>query len=129
MSKIKEILQSKLKPKEKLMSLVEAVKQKKISAKEFIEYFKSASDVEKGTFADAMKHISKDEPEVLAPYIDELIGYINYNAPRVKWGVPEAIGNLSEKYPKEVEEAIPKLSQRIQNWLLFFDKICLKHIY
>ena len=109
MSKIKEILQSGLKPKEKLTTLVEAVTQKKISAKEFIEYFKSAPDVEKGTCADAMKHISKEKPEILAHYIDELIGYINYDAPRVKWGIPEAIGNLAQRYPKEVEKAIPKL--------------------
>jgi hypothetical protein len=98
-----------MKPKEKLTALVEAVTQKKISASEFIEYFKSASDVEKGTCADAMKHISKGKPEILAPYIDELIGYINCDIPRVKWGVPEAIGNLSQGYPKEVEKAIPKL--------------------
>jgi hypothetical protein len=109
MIKIEEILKSKNKPKEKLTNLVEAVKKEKISAKEFIEYFKTASDVEKGTCADAMKHISKDKPEILAPYIDELIGYINYDTPRVKWGVPEAIGNLAQKYPEEVEKAIPKL--------------------
>ena len=109
MSRIQELLQSKRKPKEKLAGLIEAVKQKKIPAKEFIEYFKSASDVEKGTCADAMKHISEDEPEILAPYIDELIEYINYDTPRVKWGVPEAIGNLSQKYPDEAGEAIPKL--------------------
>ena len=107
--KIQEILQSKQKPKEKLISLVEAVKQKEIPAEEFMEYFKSASDVEKGTCADAMKHISKDKPEILVPYIDELIGYINYETPRVKWGVPEAIGNLAQRYPEEVEKAIPKL--------------------
>lgn len=109
MSEIREILQSELKPKEKLATLVEAVTQKKITAKEFIEYFKSASNVEKGTCADAMKHISKDKPENLAPYIDELIGYINYDVPRVKWGVPETIGNMSQRYPKEVEKAVPKL--------------------
>jgi hypothetical protein len=109
MSEIREILQSELRPKEKLATLVEAVTQKKITAKEFIEYFKSASNMEKGTCADAMKHISKERPEILAPYIDELIGYINCDVPRVKWGIPEAIGNLSKKYPKEVKRAIPKL--------------------
>ena len=98
-----------MKPKEKLASLVEAVTKKKITAKEFVEYFKSASDTEKGTCADAMKHISKEKPEILAPYIDELIGYINYDVPRVKWGIPEAIGNMSQRFPKETEKAIPKL--------------------
>jgi hypothetical protein len=106
---IDEILKSKKKPKEKLINLVEAVEKERVSAKDFIEYFKTASEVEKGTCADVMKHISKDKPEILAPYIDELIEYINYDTPRVKWGVPEAIGNLAQKYPEEVESAIPKL--------------------
>jgi hypothetical protein len=42
-------------------------------------------------------------------YIDDLVDYINYKAPRVKWGVPETIGNLAQKYPTEVEKAIPRL--------------------
>jgi len=56
-----------------------------------------------------MKFVSKDNPEMVAPYIGILIEYINYKAPRVKWGIPESIGNLAQQYPKEVEKAIPKL--------------------
>lgn len=114
MNKIEEILKSKLKPKEKVSALVKAVEQKEVSAKEFIDFFKEASNVEKGTCADVMKHVSKDNPEILGPYIHDLIEYINYDTPRVKWGVPEAIGNLSEKYPQEVEEAIPKLLKNVK---------------
>ena len=51
-----------------------------------IEVLKSGSDVEKGTCADVMKHVSKDKSEILVAYIDEIIGYINYKAPRVKMG-------------------------------------------
>ncbi len=111
MSKIEAILQSKLKPKEKQTKLVEAVSQKQITANEFVEYFKSASDVDKGTCADVMKHVSAASPEILAPHIDVLVEYINYKAPRVKWGVPEAIGNLAKKYPEKVTKAIPNLLQ------------------
>ena len=56
-----------------------------------------------------MKFISKDKPEIVAPHIDVLIEYIDYKAPRVKWGVPESIGNLAQEYPEKVEKAIPKL--------------------
>lgn len=56
-----------------------------------------------------MKHLSKGKPEIVAPYIDDMIDYINYKAPRVRWGVPETIGNLAQKYPTEVEKAIPNL--------------------
>ncbi|MCG2791701.1 MAG: hypothetical protein L6305_08150 [Actinomycetia bacterium] len=111
MSKIEEIVQSKLKPKEIQIKLVEAVTQKKIPAGEFVAFFESASDVDKGTCADVMKHVSAANPEILAPYIDVLVDYINYRAPRVKWGVPEAIGNLARKYPEKVEKAIPNLLQ------------------
>jgi hypothetical protein len=41
--------------------------------------------------------------------VKEFIEYIDYKAPRVKWGVPESIGNLAQKYPEEVGKAIPKL--------------------
>ncbi len=113
MSKIEEILQSKIKPKEKQTKLVEAVCQKKIPAKEFIEYFVSAPDVDKGTCADAMKHISASNPEILAPYIDTLVPYINYKLPRVKWGVPEAIGNMSKDYQEKAAKAIPYLLRNV----------------
>ena len=109
MPTIEEILQSKRKPKEKVTALVEGVKQKKIPAQALFEFFKAGTDVEKGTCADVMKHVSKDNPEIFAPYIDDIIGYINYDAPRVKWGIPESIGNISKRFPKEVEKAIPKL--------------------
>ena len=109
MSKIQEILQSAIKPKEKQTKLVELVNHKAISAEEFLTFFKSAPDVDKGTCADVMKHVSAESPAILAPYIDTLIEYINYKAPRVKWGVAEAIGNLARNYPEKVEKAIPNL--------------------
>jgi hypothetical protein len=109
MSLIEDILKSRIKPKEKQIKLVDAVVSKHISSKEFIDFFESASDVDKGTCADAMKHISALNPDILAPYIETLIKYINYKLPRVKWGVPEAIGNMSIKYPDQTAEAIPYL--------------------
>ncbi len=109
MNKIEEILQSKIKPKEKQTKLVEAIYQKKITVKEFVEFFEAAIDVDKGTCADVMKHVSAEKPELLLPYVDVLIKHINYKAPRVKWGVPESIGNLAKKYPEKVEKAIPFL--------------------
>jgi hypothetical protein len=109
MSKIEEILQSKIKPKEKQIKLVEAVVSGKVSAKEFMAFFESAKDVDKGTCADVMKHVSAQKPTMLALYIDTLLGYINYELPRVKWGVPEAIGNMAKDYPDKVAKAIPNL--------------------
>ena len=56
-----------------------------------------------------MKHVSKNKPEIVALYIDEIVYYINYKAARVKWGVPEAMGNLAQKFPTEVQKAVPNL--------------------
>jgi hypothetical protein len=109
MSQIEVILKSKIKPKEKQTKLVNAIIKRIVSVKELIDYFVVASDVEKGTCADVMKNVSAQNPEILALYIDKLIGYINYPLPRVKWGVPEAIGNLAKRYPDETAKAVPYL--------------------
>jgi hypothetical protein len=112
---IEEILQLKIKPKEKQIMLVEAVTSRKISADEFIEFFQSASDVDKGTCADVMKHVCADSPDLLIPHIDTLITYINYKSPRVKWGIPETIGNLAKVYPDKVTASIPFLIKNISD--------------
>jgi hypothetical protein len=113
MNKIEEILQSKIKPKEKQTLLVDAVVSRKILTKDFIAFFESASDVDKDACADVMKHVSAQSPEIFVSYIDVLVSYVNYKAPRVKWGVPEAIGNMAQKYPKKTEKAIPYLLKNI----------------
>jgi len=115
MTIIEDILQLNIKPKEKQQKLVEAVLNGKIKGKDLIEFFKSTSDVNKGTCSDVMKHVSEQKPEILAPFINDLLEYINYKASRVKWGVPESIGNMAKKYPDKVEKAIPKLLQNTKD--------------
>ncbi len=115
MDKIIKILELKIKPKEKQTKLVEAVVSGKIPVKEFIKFFESAEDSDKGTCADAMKHISLQKPALLAPYIETLIKYINSPFPRVKWGVPEAIGNMAKDYPDKAAKAIPNLLKNTTN--------------
>ena len=104
-----EIRNWKGKRKELVAFLTESIEKDEKLFAQLSEILKSGSDVDKGTAADVMKHVSKNTPEMVAPYIDDLVDYINYKAPRVKWGVPETIGNLAQKYPTEVKKAIPKL--------------------
>lgn len=106
---IREILESDKKHKEKVTLITEKTKRNKKLVAQLFELLKTGSDVEKGTAAEVMKFVSKDKPEMIAPYIDVLIEYIDYKAPRVKWGAPESLGNLAQEYPEEVEKAIPKL--------------------
>jgi hypothetical protein len=109
MGKIDELLRMKIKPKEKQVKLVESVCNDTVSMKEFMDFFMNASDVDKGTCADCMKHVSEKRPEIFSGYIDVLIPFINYRVPRVKWGISQAIGNLGRYYPGKVETAIPAL--------------------
>ena len=106
---IVDILQSKRKPKEKVDLLVENIIKNKELFGELIEILKTGTDAEKGTCADVMKHVTKDKPEIAVPYLNEMIEYINYKASRVKWGIPESIGNMAQKFPQEVEKAVSKL--------------------
>jgi hypothetical protein len=115
MAKIEEILSVKIKPKEKQQKLVKAVCDGKITAADFISFFKTTSDINKGNCADAMKHISAKKPEILGFYVDVLTRYVNYKLPRVKWGVQEAIGNLSKNYPEETAKAIPFILKNTVN--------------
>jgi hypothetical protein len=109
MGKIEEILTSDKKHKEKVALITEIVKSDKKLLAQLFELLKTGSDVDRGTAAEVMKFVSKDCPEMIAPYIDVLIEFIDYKAPRVKWGCPESLGNLAKKYPEKVEKAIPKL--------------------
>lgn len=109
MGEISEILSSKMKPKEKVAHMAERIKADKKHFRELVEILKTGSDVDKGTCADVMKHVTKDNPEIALPYVDDIIAYINYKAPRVRWGIPESIGNMAQMYPKDIEKAVPKL--------------------
>ena len=115
MNTIQDILQSEGKHKEKVALITEKAKGDKKFVAQLVELLKTGTDVEKGTAAEVMKFVSKDKPEMMAPYIGVLIEYIDYKAPRVKWGCPESIGNLAEKYLDEVEKAILKLFENLKD--------------
>ena len=78
MTIIEDILQLNIKPKEKQQKLVETVLNGKIKGKDLIEFFKSSSDINKGTCSDVMKHVSEQKPEILAHFINDLFQYIYY---------------------------------------------------
>lgn len=109
MNAIETILNSAMKPKEKQTALVKAVCSGAIKGAELVDFFLSASYVDKGSCADAMKHIAELAPEVLEPHIDTLVQYINHKAPRVRWGISEAMGNCARKFPDRTAAAVPFL--------------------
>jgi hypothetical protein len=113
MKKIEEILGLKIRPKERQAKLVDAIITGKIPVKDFMGFFREASRTQKGDCADAMKHLSAAKPELLAPFIDDLLTYVNDAVPRVKWGVPEAIGNMARDFPERAVKAVPYLLKNI----------------
>ena len=115
MNILEEIRAWKGKPKELVVFLVKSVRDDKTLFAQLVDCLKTGSEVEKGTCADIMKNVTKDEPELAIPYIDELIEHINDKASRVKWGVPEAIGNIAQKFPDKVEKAVPNLLINTKN--------------
>ena len=104
-----EIKNWKGKPKELVTFLTEKIAADHALFPQVIKLLKTGSKIEKGTSADIIEKVSIENPELVAPYLNDLIDYINFDLPRVKWGIPQAIGNLSKKYPIESGKAIPKL--------------------
>jgi HEAT repeat protein len=39
----------------------------------------------------------------------------HYQAPRVRWGCPESLGYIAQKYPDQVGKAIPKLLENLND--------------
>jgi hypothetical protein len=106
MNPIEDILRQRVKPKEVQQTLVNVVLTQQINIQNFIAFFESAGDVDKGTCADVMKHVTAANPGLLVPYTEILIRHINHKAPRIKWGIQEAIGNMAKEYPAEASGAI-----------------------
>ena len=112
---LENILDAGLKHKEKVTKIAEEINKNKELFNELMKLFRTGNDVTKGTCAEVMKYVSQKNPEVFLPYLDELIEFIDYKAPRVKWGIPESIGHLAKTYPDKVAKAIPKLLENTTN--------------
>ena len=109
MSKIEEILQSKLKPKEKITLLAKEIKKDKKFVDEIVSYFESAPAGDQGHLIESLEYASQDSPELVAPYVDFVIEHLEDKAPRVKWECARIIANLALKFSDKTEKAIPAL--------------------
>jgi hypothetical protein len=112
---IQGIMSSGLGHKEKVTAMTEIALMDKKALTELFEILKTGHDVDKGTAAEAMKFVSKENPDKMVPYIDLLIEYIDYKTPRVRWGCPESLGYIARKHPDDVGRAIPKLLGNLED--------------
>jgi len=106
---IEEIRNWKGKPKELVAFLAKSVKDDKKLFAQLIECLKTGSVVDKGICGEVMKYVTRDNPEFALPYINTIIEYINDEAPKVKWGTAEVMGNVAQRFPEKVSKAVPKL--------------------
>ncbi len=115
MSKIEKILQSKLKPKEKITLLAKEITKDKKFIDEIVGYFESASSGDQGHLIESLEYASQDNPECVAPYLDFVICHLEDKGPRVKWECARIIANLALKFSDKTEKAIPALLKNIKD--------------
>ena len=109
MSKIEEILQSEIKPKEKITHLANEIKKDKKFVGEIVKHFASAPVGDQGHLIESLEYASQDNPELVAPHLDFVICHLEDKAPRVKWECARIIANLALKFSDKTEKAIPAL--------------------
>lgn len=115
MNKIEEILQSKHKPKEKVILLAEEIKRDKSFVHEIVGYFSSASTGDRGHLIESLEYISHDHPEYIEPHFDFILGHLEDKAPRVKWESARIIANLSGQFSGWTQRAIFVLLKNSQD--------------
>ncbi len=115
METIQMTLQSKAKPKQKVIDLAGYIQQDPGRINELKEYADAAKDSEKGACLSALALISKDHPEYMKGHIQWIVGLINHKAPRVKWESSEIIANISPAFPEEAKKGIPYLMKNVHN--------------
>ncbi len=109
MSKIEEILQSELKPKEKIGRLAEEISKNNKLIAEIVKCFENVSAGDQGNLIESLEHVSQKNPEMVASYIDFVLGCLNNKAPRIKWEAARTIANLAKQFSDDASKAIPAL--------------------
>jgi HEAT repeat protein len=109
MNTLQQISEWEGKPKELVIFLAKEAKRDRKSFLQLNEGLKNGSDVQKGVCAEVMEYVTRTNPELALPYVDSIIEFINYKAPRVKWETSRVIANMSQKYPELASKAVNRL--------------------
>lgn len=115
MATIEEVLKSKKKPKEIVELLAKKLKNDKKLITELIQCFENGTTAEKGHCMEAIEYVTKEDPEFAQNYLDFVIEHINDKAPRVKWETARIIGNVAQRFPDKVKEAVPKILENTKD--------------
>lgn len=115
MNSITEILQLKIKPKEKVTLLAKKVAENKSATKELIACFENGSDSDRSNCMEAVEYAVKHDPNIAKYYLDFAIKNLHDKAPRVKWEAGKIIGNAAKRFPEETSKAISGLLENTKD--------------
>lgn len=109
MDLLAEIRKSDKKPKELNAFIAKLISEKKPSSKDLADALAQGSDTERGTCLEALEYLTQSKPEIVKPYITEVINCLEDKAPRVKWETSRVTGNIAKVLPQEAGKAVPGL--------------------
>jgi hypothetical protein len=109
MSPIEKIIQSKLKPKDKIEGISREIIHDKSLVPAVIALFRKGKDAERGLCMETLERVSELAPEHIVPYLGFILDQINDKAPRVKWESSRIIASMARICPEETTAAVPML--------------------
>lgn len=115
MNTIAQILQSKIKPKQKVTLLAKKVADNKNSTEELIACFENGSDSDRGNCMEAVEYAVENNPGIAEYYLDFAIKNLHDKAPRVKWEAGKIIANAVRRFPKETSKAMSELLENTKD--------------
>lgn len=115
MNSITEILQSKVKPKEKVTLLAKRIAENKNATKELFTCFENGSDSDRGNCMEAVEYAVEHDPSIAKYYLEFAAKNLHDKAPRVKWEAAKIIANTAKRFPNETAGIIPELLENTKD--------------
>ncbi len=100
----------KMKQKDQIQLICDALIKKELSLDELLDFSKSAKDSMKASCIEAVEHLTCKHPEfVTIQWLNFVTESLKDKAPRIKWESARVIGNVAHLFPENIETAIENL--------------------
>jgi hypothetical protein len=106
---IRAVLQSKIKPKEKMAELSRMFHDDPRLMVELAADFAALNASEQGNCLSALTPIAAEDPKALKGIVDFVAEHVNDKPPRVKWEASQILGHLAATFPDDVAKTVPRL--------------------
>lgn len=117
MGKVKSILHSPKKQKQKIEAIASLAKKDSQVLDQVVKLYDQASDPQKGTLIEVFEYFTQEIPnsKKVKNHLGFLISNLNYQASRVRWEVGRTLGNVAQSFPQKTAQAIPGLLNNTQD--------------